>query len=262
MYNTSITNEEKIKQFRLFDDAFMKKCFENHNECIELVLRIILNKPDLKVVQSATEYVIQNLQGRSVRFDVKAVDSNNNHYDCEVQRADIGASRKRARYNSSVMDANALDAGDDIELLPESYVIFITENDVIGLGLAVYTIDRSINETSEPFGDGSHIVYVNGSYRDDSPIGKLMHDFSCEKAEEMFYSELSNRVGELKNTCGGEEDMGSVVDEIRNEEREVNAVIMLLDGELSYEKIAKYTRLPIEHIMELDAKKNTFFVNE
>lgn len=29
------------------------------------------------------------------------------------------------------------------------------------------------------FGDGSHILYVNGKYRGNDEIGKLMHDFSC-----------------------------------------------------------------------------------
>lgn len=66
----------------------MKKCFEDHDECAELVLRIIMNKEDLKVLHSKTEYVIQNLQGRSVRLDVKATDSENKEYDIEVQRAD------------------------------------------------------------------------------------------------------------------------------------------------------------------------------
>ena len=49
---------------------------------------------------------------------------------------------------------------------------------MIGKGLAVYHIDKYIKETGELFDDGSHILYVNGAYRDDSAIGKLMHDFS------------------------------------------------------------------------------------
>ena len=49
------------------DDDFMSKCLENAPECIELILRIILGKKDLKVVKSQTEYPIKNLQGRGVR---------------------------------------------------------------------------------------------------------------------------------------------------------------------------------------------------
>ena len=47
-----------IENFRLMDDDFMSKCFENAPECIELILQIILGKKDLKVVKSQTEYPI------------------------------------------------------------------------------------------------------------------------------------------------------------------------------------------------------------
>ena len=63
-----------IANFRLMDDTFMSKCLENAPECSELILRIILDKKDLKVVRSQTEYPIKNLQGRGVRFDVFARD--------------------------------------------------------------------------------------------------------------------------------------------------------------------------------------------
>ena len=50
-------------------------------------------------------------------------------------------------------------------------------------------------ETKERFEDGSHIIYVNGSYKnDDDPVGKLMHDFRCTSSIDMFYDELKNTV--------------------------------------------------------------------
>ena len=39
--------------------------------------------------------------------------------------------------------------------------------------------------TGKPFGDGEHILYVNGAYRGDSDLGRLMHDFSCTDAKDM-----------------------------------------------------------------------------
>ena len=115
-----------IKNFRLMDDDFMSKCLENAPECIELMLRIILGKKNLKVVKSQTEYPIKSLQGRGVRFDVFARDSKGREYDIEIQRANDGAEPKRARYNSALMDANALKSGDDVGKLRDTYVIFIT----------------------------------------------------------------------------------------------------------------------------------------
>ena len=114
----------EIERFRLMDDDFMSKCLEHAPECIELILQIILGKKDLKVVKSQTEYPIKSLQGRGVRFDVFARDSRGREYDIEIQRADHGAEPKRARYNSALMDANALKSGEDFGKLRDTYVIF------------------------------------------------------------------------------------------------------------------------------------------
>ena len=75
----------------------------------------------------------------------------------------------------------------EFDNLPETWVIFITENDVIGKGLPLYSVERCFLDTGERFDDGSHILYVNGAYRGDTAIGKLMHDFSCTDAADMYY---------------------------------------------------------------------------
>ena len=155
--------QKRIKGFRLFDDEFMTKCFEDDIECTELILRIIMDKPDLKVKKAHVQHMIKNLQGRSITLDIEATDSEQKRYDIEIQRLDSGAKPKRARYHSSLLDANVLLAGDDTEELPETYVIFITENDVMGRDKPIYHINRFVEETGEKFGDSSHILYVNGA---------------------------------------------------------------------------------------------------
>lgn len=84
-----------------------------------------------------------------------AVDGNGKIYNIEIQRSNAGADRKRERYNSSIIDANILDVGKEYEKLPESYVIFITENDVLEKGKPIYHINRYIEETGELFGGWS-----------------------------------------------------------------------------------------------------------
>ena len=108
-----------------------------------------------------------------------------------------------------MMDANALPEGTDYKKLPESYVIFITETDVLGKGKPLYVIRRTIEGDGASFGDGSHIVYVNASIVDDTPLGKLMHDFQCVQPEEMYYPVLAERAGAFKNTEKGEIYMSS-----------------------------------------------------
>ena len=256
-----------VKNLRLMDDTFMSKCLENAPECIELILQIILGKKDLKVIKSQTEYPIKSLQGRGVRFDVFARDSKGKEYDIEIQRAKDGAEPKRARYNSALMDANALKSGDDLDRLRDTYVIFITENDVMGGGKDIYKIDRTIQELDgKAFGDGTHIIYVNGATRSDSDIGKLMHDFLCSNAAEMYFDILKRQVSQFKNSDEGRRIMCKAVEEFgnrraaegkvegRRETMFATAKRMLKDGILALKDIARYSGLTLAQVKKLQAE--------
>ena len=160
-----------IQKFRLIDDTFFNVCFDNYVEGMQLLLRIFFDRNDLVVKHVVTQQSADNLYGRGVRFDVLAEDSEGKLYDCEVQRANEGAIPRRARYNSSMMDSRALAKGEDFSALPETWVIFITENDIYGEGCPLYHVERIIEELQRPFDDGAHILYVNGANRDDTPLG-------------------------------------------------------------------------------------------
>ena len=246
---------QRLRGFRLMDDDFMSKCFEENIECTELVLHIVLGRDDLKVKKVETQHFMKNLQGRSIILDIYATDETGKRYNVEIQRADRGAGAKRARYHSSLIDANVTEPGDKLENLVETYVIFITENDVLGKGKPLYHIDRVIKETGENFGDEAHILYVNGEYRDESPIGILMHDFSCTDAKDMKYRALAERVRYFKEDEKGVATMCKAMEDMRNEakleERKEIACSLLADGELSYEKIAKHTGFTVEEIQKL-----------
>ena len=250
---------QRLKEFRLMDDDFMTKCFEGNTECIELVLQIVLNKSDLKVIDVRTQVFVENLLNRSVRMDVLATNSTGKKFNVEVQRADKGAGRKRARYNSSMMDANVLKKGEDFEQLPDVYVIFITERDVIGKGKPLYHVERFIMESDELFDDGSHIVYVNGAYRDDTPLGKLMHDFSCTQPSEMHYKILADRARYFKESKEGVAIMCKAMEDMRNQtlkEGMIDVAKRLLEeGTLSVEKIAECVKLSVEEVIALQSSK-------
>ena len=252
----------EIARFRLMDDDFMSKCLENAPECIELMLRIILGKKDLKVVKAQTEYPIKSLQGRGVRFDVFARDSKGREYDIEIQRADKGAEPRRARYNSALMDANALKSGEHIGKLRDTYVIFITENDVMGGGNEVYQIDRTIRELDgKAFGDGTHIIYVNCAAKGDSDVCKLIHDLLCHDADEMYFDALRERVSEFKKSEEGRYVMCKAMEkieargEVRGERKTMLATAkrMLKDGILALKDIARYSGLSLAQVKKLQA---------
>ena len=251
---------QRLRGFRLLDDDFLTKCFEGDTASIELVLQIVLEKPDLKVLDVRTQVFVENLLNRSVRLDILATDSTGAKLNVEVQRSDKGAGRKRARYNSSMMDANLLKKGEDFDKLPETWVIFITENDVMGKGLPLYPIERCFLGTGERFEDGSHILYVNGAYRSDTPIGKLMHDFSCTDAADMYYGTLADRVRFFKESKEGIEIMCRAMEDMRNQTlkegmKEV-ALRMLAAGKYALEEIVNISGLSLEEVKQLKADRS------
>ena len=170
------------------------------------------------------------------------------------------AGAKRARYHSSLMDADITEPGEKLENLEETYVVFITENDVLGKGLPLYHIDRVIAETGTLFGDEAHILYVNGAYRDDSPVGKLMHDFSCTKPEEMYYKPLEERTRYFKENEEGVGIMCRAMEEVSNEAKQKErkrVVNRLLSKGKTIPEIADTLDLSVTEIKEIvfDAKE-------
>ncbi len=251
---------QRLRGFRLLDDDFLTKCFEGDTASIELVLQIVLEKPDLKVLDVRTQVFVENLLDRSVRLDILATDSTGAKLNVEVQRSDKGAGRKRARYNSSMMDANLLKKGEDFDKLPETWVIFITENDVMGKGLPLYPIERCFLGTGERFEDGSHILYVNGAYRGDTPIGKLMHDFSCTDAADMYYGILADRVRFFKESKEGIKIMCRAMEDMRDQTLKEGmkgvALRMLAAGKYALEEIVNISGLSLEEVKQLKADRS------
>ena len=248
----------KIAQFRLFDDDFMSKVFEDDIEATEFLLKIILQRDDLEVTESKGQVSIKNLLGRSVRLDIKAKDKTGKLYNIEVQRADSGAGEKRARYYSAILDANSLLPRQDFDKLPETYIIFITEHDVFKGGLPLYHINRKIEESGMTFCDESHIIYVNGEYKEDNDIGKLMHDFSCENPDDMKLRLLAEKTRYFKKDEKGVKRMCKIMEDFaaeeRNEEREEIAIGLLEIGKMTYAEIAAVAKLSEEKVKELAEK--------
>lgn len=172
-------NLQRIKQFRLLDDDFMSKVFEDI-ACIQLLLQIILNRNDLQVNEVRSQYTIKNLQGRSVRLDIFAIDQ-------------LGK-----KYN---------------------------------------------------------ILYVNFKIKNETELGKLMHDFSCTDPNDMNYDVLAERVRYFKEEKEGVDIMCKIMEDMIIEDRKEMACRMLNDEILSLEKIAEYTGLSIEEVKKLTDQK-------
>ena len=227
----------------------MRNVFKQR-ECLEYVLQVIMEKQDLKVIDQIIQKDYKNLQGRSAIMDCVARDSEGKQFDVEIQQDNEGASPKRARYHSGLMDMNTLNPGQDFDELPESYVIFITRDDILGYGFPIYHIDRHIKEADDSFQDEAHIIYVNSRKQEDTELGRLMHDLHCKNADEMHSPVLAKRVHELKDTQKGVEPMCHEMEKIYSEGMESGekrgelkakkeTALSLAEMGLPVEKIAK-----------------------
>ena len=210
---------ERIKKLRLLDDIFMKTVLKGNPAAVQDIIRVILSRNDIHVMEVRIQDEWPNLVGHGVRLDVTARDAEGKWYNIEIQRDEEGANEKRARYNLSALDWNTFPAGADYHALPEAYIIFVTETDVFGRGLPRYTVRRVIEETGEAFHDSSYIIYANASYHSDDDFGKLMSDFRETDPKKIHYASIAERAAFYKTTEGGVDSMCQIMEEVRQEGR-------------------------------------------
>ena len=148
----------------------------------------------------------------------------------------------------------------------DTYVIFITEKDVMKKGLDVYSFDRVDKNAGLDLGDGTHIIYVNGATRSATEIGKLVHDLLCSDAAEMYFDILRKQVSQFKNSEEGRYVMCKAMERIeargeargmRKGKRETmlaTAKRLLANGKLMLKEIAECTGLSLAQVKKLQAE--------
>ena len=273
--NIDPTMLERIKQLRLIDDELMTVVFSGDKKATELLIRILLNRNDLKVTKSMTQEQKHNLFGHSVTLDIVAEDIFKTEYNIEIQRADKGAGARRIRYHQAMLDSHTLKKQEEFDTLPNLYIIFILEHDLFKMGEPVYFVNKTLNATDEDgnnllFDDGCNIMYVNGEYKGDDSLGKLMHDFSTPNADEMYYAELAEKVRFYKQDETGVQMASKIVEEYGNDraaealqigikqgaqQQAIETAIKMLKKDFSVNDILEFTGLAIEEIQKLQERK-------
>ena len=204
-----LSPEQKfLSELILMDDIFMRIVLKD-KKCTEFILQTILQKPDLKVKTQSIQSDLKNLQGRSLILDCLCSDTKGTVYNIEVQNDSHGASPKRARYHSALIDMHILKKGKTFENLPESYVIFICAKDILKENKQIYHISRTVHESGSKFPDQSEIIYLNTSKSSDNELGMLIKDFYTKDPKKMHSRVLAKRVADLKenkNIEKGEHD--------------------------------------------------------
>lgn len=111
--------------------------------------------------------------------------------------------------------------------------------------------------TGKSFDDGAYILYVNGEYRGDSDVGKLMHDFNCTDASDMQIDLLAQRTRYLKETPEGVSEMCKEMEIMRDKSRvegelaaKKDVAIELQKRNMPIEAIAAITKVSIDLVKQ------------
>ena len=255
-------NIDRLERLCLYDDKFMTIVLGQHSSCAELLLKIILNVPEVKLRVTQEQKRIINLsdqclKGHDAILDLYAVDVEGTQFNVEVQNQKIDYVLKRARYYAGLLDAQSLQSGVSYVSLSDLYAIFICRHDPFDEDKPKYVYEYRSEELSLDI--GVHIIIANGACMDDSPLGRLIHDMHCANPDEMYYDELRKICGFYKKTNEGRLVMTGVFAEIWEEGREEGkanatqeiALKLMAGGVLSHAQIAECTNLSMEQVQAL-----------
>ena len=220
-----------VQSLNLTSDIFFSVALEDKKAC-EYVLRILMDKKDLKVCSVKTQYSIRQVGTHSVVLDVLAEDSEKKLYEIEVQTADNTEHVRRVRYITASVDTAVLDKGEDYEKLPELHVFYITTFDLAGLKETVYHVERKIQGTEVILDNGVHEHYVNTVIDDGTDIAKLLKYFVNTDAADGTHGVLSDRVIALKGEGMEGEYMCEIIEKMKEESRQAG----IAEGEARGEK--------------------------
>lgn len=255
---------ETIDNACLMQDTFFRRCIKDKPEVIRLMLRLILDDPNLEIESFKTQEDMLNAPYRSVEIDVFATNKKTgSRYNIEIQKGTSDNIRKRSRYHSSLLDTHGgLMPQEPFDALLDSIVIFICSDDILKQGKAIY---RFIRQTDDgiPLEDGSTIIILNCSFRGEHPLRQLIEDLNESSAAKMNYKEISEAVRDAKEDQKEEPNMKDMFEDAYEraearglekglEQSKIDTAKKLLQlGKLSLDDIAESTDLPLETVKQL-----------
>ena len=83
------------------------------------------------------------------------------------------------------------------------------------------------------------IYYVNGAYKGDDNIGKLVHDFQCKNPEDFYFEELAEKVKFFKRTQEGKMEISSLLKKTADKYIKQNKDKYIAKGRAEGEKLGR-----------------------
>ena len=266
----------KFDNLTIQSDFIFKKVMSRKHICMHLLEELLQIKiADINYFE-AEKSLDPDYASRGIRLDIIVADDKNTHYNLEMQVNNIKnpdtkhyVLPKRTRYYQALMDIDLLQKGQEYDLLPSTYIIFICVFDFFAKGNYVYTFKKRCLEDMElelPDGATTMILNTKGSHGSISKDIKSFYDyvnnhiinsdFTRQIDDEISYLKLDSKVRRefmlLEARLLDERREGKA--EGKAEEKLATAKRLLNMG-LSVQDVAKGTSLSVEQVENLKAEQ-------
>ena len=283
--NAKKMSKEKWEKLTLANGFIFSKVMLNEEICKKMIEELT-DLPPIDYIEyiEAEKTIDLRVDSKSVRLDVYVQDGKGTVYNIEMQAVDTKELRERSRYYQSVIDLDLIDKGEDYINISDSYVIFISQDDIFNRGLIRYTFKNRCMELDDlALEDGTTKIFLNSK----GTIGKISEDarsflsyLEGQKSNNQFVKLLEKEVSKVKSNkkwraeyvkqnvhdmlnirkgieLGIEQGIERGIErgiEQGAYEKAVEVAKKLLSSDVSKEIIAEVSGLPLEAIESLEAK--------
>ena len=254
---------DQIQALCPMDDVFFEVLIQQPGVCEEM-LRVLLDCPDLIVLDIHAQHSIRNLLKRSVRLDALCHLPDNKLVNIEIQNENNTNHFKRVRYNEACVTTQSTDPGTDFENIPTVYSLYVSDFDIFKKEKTIYHIRKSVIETDQTIDDGTLEIYANTTINDGSTIAEYLQLLKQTSIDNPKFPHLSGGVKYLKNEERGVEKMSGFLAELLEKElkkqlpieveKELQKELQKNSTEIAISKICKMIELGYskEDILKLD----------
>ena len=261
----------KFENLTIQSDFIFKKVMSRKRICIHLLEELLQIKiADISYFE-AEKSLEPDYASRGIRLDIIVADDKNTHYNLEMQVNNIKNPNtknyvlpKRTRYYQALMDIDLLQKGQDYDLLPPTYIIFICVFDFFAKGNYVYTFKKHcLEDLNLELSDEATTMILNtkGTHGNDYVNNHIINsDFTRQIDDEISYLKLDSKVRRefmlLEARLLDERREGKAEGKAEGiaEEKLATAKRLLSMG-LSVQDVAKGTSLSVEQVEKIKAEQ-------
>lgn len=122
---TSSSARVSFNDMTFWSDVLGITVFTGNIQLVELLLRVILGNPAIRIKSVKVQVRIENPGARGLILDILAEGTDGTIYNLEIQQRMRDSPPERARFHEALLTKKALDPGTAFDELKDVYVIFL-----------------------------------------------------------------------------------------------------------------------------------------